>query len=194
MDRLYRTANSLFKTNGYKPTQSATAESQDEDVRTIIGLALNRKQIGPGYHTDAYPYFMRSQGPFKVYDHAQQKGSSAVTNLSGTNAAAHTRFQDECERIKENREYEREQFGWQKHKADVVAAHNHELRRKNNRANLHFVRQQIEVDRERKSFQKEVDRQYYKPHFGPEETQDLVEREAARVATQKEYVRAQLLD
>lgn len=71
IDRLYRTANSLFKTNGYKPAQSATAESQDEDVRTIIGLALNRKQIGPGYHTDAYPYFMRSQGPFKVYDHAQ---------------------------------------------------------------------------------------------------------------------------
>lgn len=75
-----------------------------------------------------------------------------------------------------------------------MAAHNHELRRRNNRENLRHVRQQIEADRERRSVQKEVDRQYYKPHFGPEETQELVEREAARVATQKEYVRSQLLD
>ena len=44
--------------------------SSPDDVRTIIGLALNRKQVSANYHTQAYPYFMRSQGPFKIYDHA----------------------------------------------------------------------------------------------------------------------------
>ena len=67
---------------------------------------------------------MRSQGPFKIYDHANSKGKQFVANLTETNAMAHNRFQTECERIKENREYEREQFGWQKHKADLVANHN----------------------------------------------------------------------
>lgn len=55
---------------------------------------------------------MRSQGPFKIYDHANSKGNQFVTNQLETNQLAHNRFQTECERIKENREYEREQFGW----------------------------------------------------------------------------------
>ena len=121
---------------------------------------------------------MRSQGPFKIYDHANSKGKQFVANLTETNAQAHNRFQTECERIKENREYEREQFGWQKHKADMVANHNLELRRKNNLENMSFLAKQMESDRERRSVQKEVERQYYKPHFGPEETQDLIDREA----------------
>ena len=90
---------------------------------------------------------------------------------------AHRRFQHECERIKDNREYEREQFGWQKHKADMVATHNQELRRKNNLENLSYLAKQMESDRDRKSMQREVDRQYYKPHFGPEETQEKREQE-----------------
>lgn len=137
---------------------------------------------------------MRSQGPFKIYDHANSKGRQFVTNLTETNAAAHGRFQTECERIKENREYEREQFGWQKHKADMVANHNQELRRKNNLDNLSYLAKQMESDRERRTIQREVERQYYKPHFGPEETQDLIDREAQRVAHQKNFVRNQLLD
>lgn len=44
MDRLYRTANHLFKTSGYNAaTVDTAASNQEDDVRTIIGKALNRK-------------------------------------------------------------------------------------------------------------------------------------------------------
>jgi len=39
---------------------------------------------------------MRSQGPFKVYDHASAKGQQFVQNLQETNNQAHERFQNEC--------------------------------------------------------------------------------------------------
>ena len=39
-----------------------------------------------------------------------------------------------------------------------------------------------------------MDKQYFKPHFGPEETEEMVQREAARVAEQKAYVRQHLID
>lgn len=82
---------------------------------------------------------MRSNGPYKVYDHASQKGSQFVENLEKTNELAHERFQKECQRVKESREFEREQFGWQKHKEDLIAVHKAELRRKNNVENLSFL-------------------------------------------------------
>lgn len=76
----------------------------------------------------------------------------------------------------------------------MVATHNLELRRKNNVENFKFISTQMEADKQRRSLQREVDRQYYKPHFGPEETKELIEKEAKRVADQKLYVRDQLLD
>jgi len=44
----------------------------------LIGLALDRKNISNQYYNNAYPYFLRSQGPFKVYDHAKSKGQNFV--------------------------------------------------------------------------------------------------------------------
>jgi len=119
---------------------------------------LNRKQISTGYHSQAYPYFMRSNGPFKVYDHAQQKGQQYVYNLEESHADAHRRFQKECERIKEVREFEREQFGWVKHKEDVTAVHKMELRKRNNYENQAFLTEQMKMDKERKELVKEMDK------------------------------------
>jgi len=36
------------------------------------------------------------------------------------------------------------------------------------------------------------DRQYYKPHFGPEETDELLDLENARVVMQRGYIKEQL--
>ena len=124
---------------------------------------------------------MRSQGPFKVYDHAQAKGQNYVQNLTETNQQAHERFQEQCKKLKDVREFEREQFGWQKHKEDLVAEHKAELKRRNNLENLSYLAQQIKNDRERKQLQKEMEKQYFKPHFGPEETDEMIEKEAARI-------------
>jgi len=43
---------------------------------TDIEKALYRKQISDNYHTSV-PKFLRSQGPFAVYDHAAHKGNNA---------------------------------------------------------------------------------------------------------------------
>jgi hypothetical protein len=39
-----------------------------------------------------------------------------------------------------------------------------------------------------------MERQYFKPHFGPEETDEQLDTEADRAATQTRFVRAQLVD
>ena len=47
----------------------------------------------------------------------------------------------------------------------------------------------MQLDKEKRELFREMDKQYFKPHFGPEETEEMVQREAARVAEQKAYVR-----
>ena len=62
MNRFYQTANNLYgKDKGLnKAFVSGEMHDTQDDVRTIIGLALNRKQVSANYHSQAYPYFMRS--------------------------------------------------------------------------------------------------------------------------------------
>lgn len=105
----------------------------------MIGAALDRKKISAEYHHNAYPYFFRSQGPFKVYDHAYAKGQKYVSIIQQINDQAHQRFQEECQKLKETREFEREQFNWQKQKQDILAMHNHKMRQHNNLENLSYL-------------------------------------------------------
>lgn len=76
----------------------------------------------------------------------------------------------------------------------MLAAHKQELKRKNNLENLSYLAQQIKNDRDRKNLQKEMERQYFKPHFGPEETDEQLDSEADRADSQKKFVRQQLID
>lgn len=39
-----------------------------------------------------------------------------------------------------------------------------------------------------------MERQYFKPHFGPEETDEMLEKEQDRIERQKVYVKQHLLD
>ena len=45
-------------------------------------------------------------------------------------------------------------------------------RHKQNQANVEFIRNQIVEKQARKANENDVERLYYKPHFGPEETLD----------------------
>lgn len=47
-------------------------------------------------------------------------------------------------------------------------------------ANLSFLSNQIEQDKMKKMAVKEVEKLYYKPHFGPEETDEALDKEALR--------------
>jgi hypothetical protein len=49
--------------------------------------------------------------------------------LQEINNQAHERFRQECEKVKDIRDFEREQFGWQKKKQDIIAGHNQLLRK-----------------------------------------------------------------
>ena len=65
--------------------------------------ALYRKKISETYHTSV-PKFMRSQGPFAVYEHCAHKGEQAFTTVGGVNEMALQRFKDEVGNIQKARE------------------------------------------------------------------------------------------
>lgn len=67
--------------------------------------------------------------------------------------------------------------------------HKAELKKKNNMENLRFLSKQIQSDRDRKSHSHQVERLYYKPHFGPEETDEMLDMEDERHRLQKKFVR-----
>jgi hypothetical protein len=70
--------------NKFSRTASNFLDSQWEGSsdKKLLGAALNRHEINSQYHSKAYPYFMKANGPFKVYNHAKQKGRDYETNLN----------------------------------------------------------------------------------------------------------------
>lgn len=47
--------------------------------------------------------------------------------------------------------------------------------------NLQFLSKQIQSDRDKKSVSNHVEKLYYKPHFGPEETDEMLDLEDERI-------------
>jgi hypothetical protein len=97
-----------------------------------------------------------------------------VQNLQAINEQAQKRFEEECKKIKQIRKFEREEFNWEKKKQDILALQTMKMRRQNNLHNLQQLAWQIEQDKQKKQIQTLVDKQYYKTHFGPEETDELI--------------------
>ena len=59
-----------------------------------VEAALYRKKISDKYHTSV-PKFLRSQGPFAVYDHAAHKGNRSYETVGNVNEQALGRFNGE---------------------------------------------------------------------------------------------------
>ncbi len=59
-----------------------------------VEAALYRKKISDKYHT-SLPKFLRSQGPFAVYDHATIKGGQAFEKVGKVNEQALDRFKQD---------------------------------------------------------------------------------------------------
>ena len=74
-----------------------------------VEAALYRKKISDKYHTSV-PKFLRSQGPFTVYDHAAHKGQDKFDVVGNVNEQALTRFNGEVNNIQKMREHEKAQF------------------------------------------------------------------------------------
>lgn len=45
------------------------SRTSERSVRKLVQKALNRKTISQAYHTHV-PAFLRSEGPFAIYDHS----------------------------------------------------------------------------------------------------------------------------
>ena len=60
--------------------------------------------------------------------------------------------------------------------------------------NMSYLAKQIELDRERKQAQLIIDKKYYKPHFGPEETDEQLDLVDAAIAYKKSFVKQHLTD
>ena len=59
-----------------------------------VEAALYRKKMTNQYQT-IVPKFMRSQGPFAVYDHAAHKGAHSYNTIGKVNEQALNRFADQ---------------------------------------------------------------------------------------------------
>lgn len=167
-------------------------QQQSQMIQQIISSALDRKQISQSFYSQAYPAFLQSQGPYKIYDHAAAKGKQYVANLQSTNNQAHLRFQHEINLIKEARETEKDNFYISKDNQDYLASTKQQLKLHNHRSNLEFIQQQIDIAKAKKREFEYREKQYYKPHFGPEETDALLEQELLRRSNQKHFVKSHL--
>ena len=63
---------------------------------------------------------MHSNGPFKVYDHAEAQGPKEIQKMKNTNDQAMERFNDELEQIVNLKEMQKFQFANYFKKFDVI--------------------------------------------------------------------------
>jgi hypothetical protein len=54
--------------------------------------------------------------------------------------------------------------------------------------NVKYIQAQIESMKMRREVEALREKKYYKPHYGPEETRDLVEWERNRIKAQKKFI------
>lgn len=117
-----------YKESPAKAPQTAKNPEKDElnyvrnvqqnsrDVRKLIQKALNRKTISQAYHTNV-PVFLRSQGPFAIYDHSlryqgvpSETNSGQKTVTDQTTMKALQRHEREIEALRLKREGEKDVF------------------------------------------------------------------------------------
>jgi hypothetical protein len=104
-----------------------------------VEAALYRKKISDKYHTSV-PKFLRSQGPFAVYDHAAHKGGRSYETVGNVNEQALSRFNQDVNNIQKTREGEKQQFYSAIDYMDRQEAFKNENRMKQNRANCDYIR------------------------------------------------------
>ena len=99
--------------------------------REFIKKALDRKRISHGYHT-TLPMFLKSQGPFAVYDHAMHRGTDQDLIFATATEQALNRHNDDVDRLRQQREFERGQFYSNIDAMQKMADMKHEYTRINN--------------------------------------------------------------
>ena len=74
----------------------------------------------------------------------------------------------------------------------MIAQQSKVLKDTNNYNNLEYIQTQINLAQAKKREFERREKNYYKPHFGPEETDELILHEELRKNNQKNYINEQL--
>jgi hypothetical protein len=146
----------------------------------MVPGGLDRKVINNSFYQDNFPVFLRSNGPYEVYDHARTKGEREVSKMGKINKLAQDRFNEEVEKLKTLKQTEKKEFMDEIERREDVELQKKRLNKFRSVVTQDFVYNQIEENQERKREFDLREKLYYKPHFGPEETESTYEREQER--------------
>jgi len=146
----------------------------DSKLNNIISRALNRKNVSYAYHT-GYPGFLNAQGPYAVYSHDKHKGEQIYQKAKQTKKQAYNRFEDDLVGLQKTRETERDTFFGNIREEQMLVNAQRQFTLQTNRQNQEFVRAQMADQEQRKIEMRAEQVQYKKPHFGPEETAEVIE-------------------
>ena len=112
--------------------------------------------------------------------------------MQNTTNQAMDRFNDELEQIVNLKEMQKFQFANYFKKFDVIQKLKKDIKVKTNHQNKEVILNQIDDKAEVKREFDFREKLYYKPHFGPEETDSQIEAELERRILQKDYVKDNL--
>jgi len=172
---------------------SRQAYRTSKQLGNLIGEALERKQVSQEYRTSSYPHFMKQQepqGPCALHD--EKRDAKLATSLGCINKIAKKRFNHELETLKRYKDYEQQKHVNYRSHQHRLAAERKDLDSMNKGNNLAVIQAQIEDAQFRKQEFDRREKRYYKPHFGPEENEELVALENERRENQRRYVHHQL--
>ena len=185
-----------------KPANSAQEQSSQRHLLRTIQKALSRKTISTGYHTNM-PVFLKSEGPFSMYDHSLRhipldQDGNQMTVVDQASLQALRRYEQELIRLKELREKEKAHFVHNIELGKAQAREAYKERMINLKQNQQHIAMQMDWNATQRAQQHHIDKQYYKPHFGPEETQEIVAKmrqtELDKTAWQYDAIQEQLAD
>lgn len=118
---------------------------------------------------------MNAQGPYAVYSHMKKQGEHAYQGERKTRKAAYNRFEDDLRNLQSEREAQRDQFFGNIKEEQMLVQAQRQFQLQTNKQNQDYILGQIAEEQEKRRARREEEVAYKKPHFGPEETHDVVE-------------------
>ena len=154
------------------------------------GLDLGGQSILPSKVYQGVPAFLRSEGPFTVYNHHKVKGEEYYENAKLTKSQAKLRIQQQLDDLRQRKEQEKKLFYEQIHTEEENFKIQQQLRRLQNIENQQFVKMQMEHREKVKKYEHDETKQVNtKPHFGPEENEEVALYMKHKRIEQQEKVR-----
>lgn len=172
---------------------SQTANTFFSSTDQLVSGALDRNTISKNYHYENYPYFLRAQQPVLIKDPKLAKGlKNCDAPPTYINGVALKRFHEEVGRIQQLREKQKYDFTRIQKETDTFNTGKAKLQRENQIFNSLYLIKQREENLKRRHDENINSKQFYKTHFGPEETDELVHFEQLRKQHQQQFISSQL--